>query len=551
MASGKQASSGGLEWRLQISDGQSRELVPEMKWGRRAWRYAVELMVGLRMGAWRVMERMWKLGADDPRRVVHSIKVGLALTMVSFFYYLRPLYDGVGGNAMWAVMTVVVVFEFSVGATLSKGLNRGMATLLAGSLAIGVHELAQRSGDKAQPIVLGISVFLLASTATFSRFIPTIKARFDYGVSVFILTFSLVTVSGYRVDKLLELAHQRLSTIAIGGSLCMLISMLLCPVWAGEDLHLLTTRNMEKLANSLDGCMDEQFSEKSGNTTEDEVLRQKQHGYKCILNSKATEESLANFARWEPAHGHFGFRHPWQQYLKIGAALRFCAYSVEGLRCSINPDTTAPGFIKNHLSDPCMRLSSHASAVLKELVITTKTMRKSSTIDSLLEEMNEAVEDLQNALRSLPQQLPPPATAQVEKSGPISAETVIQLMEVLPIITAASLLIEVSARIGGVIDEVNELARIADFKPAKDDKPKSNVDKSSEEQGQEAMKAVIEPGEKKSLLACLRTYMDLLFGFAALNDSSRGHQLLSIWVGLTLILGHIESRNAIHSTFVF
>jgi hypothetical protein len=56
-----------------------------------------------------------KLGQDDPRRVNHSVKVGLAITLVSLFYYFEPLYDGFGDSAMWAVMTVVVVFEFSVG----------------------------------------------------------------------------------------------------------------------------------------------------------------------------------------------------------------------------------------------------------------------------------------------------------------------------------------------------------------------------------------------------------------------------------------------------
>lgn len=56
-----------------------------------------------------------KIGEDDPRRVIHSLKVGIALTVVSLFYYSRPLYDGFGVAGMWAVLTVVVVFEFSVG----------------------------------------------------------------------------------------------------------------------------------------------------------------------------------------------------------------------------------------------------------------------------------------------------------------------------------------------------------------------------------------------------------------------------------------------------
>jgi hypothetical protein len=62
-----------------------------------------------------VAKKMKNLGEDDPRRVIHSLKVGLALTLVSFIYYIRPLYDGFGVNAIWAVLTVTLVFEFSVG----------------------------------------------------------------------------------------------------------------------------------------------------------------------------------------------------------------------------------------------------------------------------------------------------------------------------------------------------------------------------------------------------------------------------------------------------
>lgn len=56
-----------------------------------------------------------KLGQDDPRRIIHSIKVALALTLVSLIYYTRPLYNGFGVAGMWALLTVVVVFEFTVG----------------------------------------------------------------------------------------------------------------------------------------------------------------------------------------------------------------------------------------------------------------------------------------------------------------------------------------------------------------------------------------------------------------------------------------------------
>lgn len=68
-----------------------------------------------------VAKNAQKQGQDDPRKIIHSLKVGLALTLISMFYYFRPLYDSFGVSGMWAVLTVVVVFEFTVG-KLSIGL---------------------------------------------------------------------------------------------------------------------------------------------------------------------------------------------------------------------------------------------------------------------------------------------------------------------------------------------------------------------------------------------------------------------------------------------
>lgn len=69
-------------------------------------------------GVPQVAKKAVKIVEDDPRTIIHSIKVGVALTLVSLFYYFRPLYDTFGINTMWAILTVVVVFEFSVGRQL-------------------------------------------------------------------------------------------------------------------------------------------------------------------------------------------------------------------------------------------------------------------------------------------------------------------------------------------------------------------------------------------------------------------------------------------------
>ena len=57
----------------------------------------------------------WRLVADNPKRLMHSIKVGIALVLVSLFYFVQRLFDSSGGMATWAIMTVVVIFEFTAG----------------------------------------------------------------------------------------------------------------------------------------------------------------------------------------------------------------------------------------------------------------------------------------------------------------------------------------------------------------------------------------------------------------------------------------------------
>ncbi|KDO76671.1 hypothetical protein CISIN_1g011750mg [Citrus sinensis] len=441
----------GVEWKIRVADGSSETLVPEAGLASRLWLGVKNMIGGLVLKVWRFLEKAWDLGVDDPRKVIHCLKVGIALTVVSLFYYTRPLYEGVGGNAMWAIMTVVVVFENTVGATIAKCLNRVFGTLLAGFLALGVHWIASQSGEKLEPLIAGASLFLLASAATFSRFIPTFKARFDYGALIFILTFSLVTVSGYRVDKLFNMAHQRISTIVIGTSLCILVSMLIRPIWAGKDLYNLIIRNMDKLANSIDG--------------------------------------LANFARWEPAHGRFNFRHPWKQYLKVGAAVRRCAYCIEALNACINSENQAPEFIKKLLCNTCLRVSSNSSRVVKELAKIIKTMKKSSTIDLLVEEMNAAVKELKDDLKSL--SLSEAGTSENKRTEKISSKpaAAIPLMGMISMVSFASFQIEIASRIESIVEAVEELANLAEFEhPEKNKQNQANIKVAANEQNDEETK---------------------------------------------------------------
>jgi uncharacterized membrane protein YccC len=158
-----------------------------------AWGWLKGLPEKLKNNAVEVAKSAKKLGQDDPRRVTHSLKTGLALTLASSIYYLSPPFNYFGVFGMWALLTVVVVFEFTVGklfqstahqisnylshvckrrtnariytfslpgATLLKCFNTSFGTLCGCALGIGANNLAYLFGDKGRPTVEIILILL-------------------------------------------------------------------------------------------------------------------------------------------------------------------------------------------------------------------------------------------------------------------------------------------------------------------------------------------------------------------------------------------------------
>ncbi|KAL3628144.1 hypothetical protein CASFOL_027190 [Castilleja foliolosa] len=398
-----------------------------------------------------------KIGKDDPRRIIHSVKVGSALSLVSLLYYFRPLYNGFGEAGMSAILTVVLVFEFTVGGTLSKSLNRGCATLAAGSLGLGAAYLSTLGGDKGGQVIIGVLVFLLATAATFIRFFPNVKSKYDYGVMIFILTFSLVAVTGSRVDEILPLAYTRLLTVLIGATTCIVISIFVCPVWAGQDFTHMLAGNIEKLADFLQGIgNDFQSFGEIGVLKESHDTRTFLTGYKSVLNSKAVEDTLANFSSWEPPHGRFGFGFPWKQYLKIGVLNRECAIEIELLGRYIIDSKLyqVPVSPEFHLKfqKPCARMSIEACKALEELSHAIRNMSFPSlpAVAIHIQYSKAAADELQTNIMLTDLLLPKH-----------------DLQETMQLFLVASTLIDIIRCIEKISVSVNELALSARFKKSK------------------------------------------------------------------------------------
>ncbi|XP_059302476.1 aluminum-activated malate transporter 12-like [Lycium ferocissimum] len=476
----------------------------------------VEKMKRLPRLTWR---KIWKVGKEDKRRVIHSLKMGISLTLVSLLYLMEPLFKGIGENAIWAVMTVVVVLEFTAGATLYKGLNRGLGTILAGSLAFLIEYIARESDHIFHAVFIGTAVFLVGAAATYMRFFPHIKKNYDYGVVIFLLTFNLITVSSYRIDSVLKIAHERFYTIAIGCGICLLMSLLVFPIWSGEDLHLSTVAKFEGLAKSIEACIDEYF----GDNEEQEKARENliemedpiYKGYKAVLDSKSADEALALYASWEPRYLRRCSKYPWQQYVKLGTVLRHFGYTLVALHGCLRTEIKTPRSVRVLFKDPCNRLAREVTKALRELGDSIRNRRQYSP-EILSNNVHEALQDLINALKSQPKLflgtnsntnilLALATLAAKQKSGkdfvvslsrmntdksndgPVRLGlghdflkeddkrslrstlsklgiTSLEFLEALPFAAFASLLVETVARLDLVVEEVVELGRVAHFK---------------------------------------------------------------------------------------
>jgi len=109
--------------------------------------------------------------------------------------------------------------------------------------------------------------------------------------------------------------------------------------------------------------------------------------------------------------------------------------------------------------------------VLKESANSLRRMKKSSTIELMVADMNDAVEEVHGALRSLQ----PAATDQSngeEMKLFMSTTGTVHLLEVLPLIPVSSLLTDISARIEEIVDAVEDLAELAGFAADDGEKPK-------------------------------------------------------------------------------
>uniref|UniRef100_J3L3V2 Uncharacterized protein n=1 Tax=Oryza brachyantha TaxID=4533 RepID=J3L3V2_ORYBR len=406
---------------------------------------------------------VWAFASDGAGcRVAFALKAGIAMLLASLLALAGEPFRLFGTNIVWSILTVGIMFEYTVGASFNRGFNRAVGSTVAGVVAIVVIWVSLRCGSVAEPYVIGLSIFLIGAVTSFVKQLPAL-APYEHGFRVILFTYCLIVVSAYRVREPIAAALDRLYAIAIGAALALLVNVLVFPAWAGEQLHRELVASFAAVADSLHDCVrcyltgDETIDDgglSGGSEPSIEKCR-------ATLNASARIDSLA------PDGVREAFR----------AEIKDAAEQAADLVRSMGSDVD--GMTRSSAERLSLLKGVHGSAYRLQLALALNSqLLVSSGSESEVNETSGLQERSCSRLRESTrrQRLSWPSREadeleEMEAGGGYAAMVRMRALKstrALSLATFASLLLEFVARLDHLVDTVDDLSKLAKFREESD-----------------------------------------------------------------------------------
>ncbi|KAL0312514.1 UNVERIFIED_CONTAM: Aluminum-activated malate transporter 9 [Sesamum radiatum] len=329
---------------------------------------------------------VWEFCKEDSNRVIFSLKVGLAVLLVSLLILCQTPYRVFGANIIWSILTVAIMFEYTVGATFNRGFNRAIGSLLAGVIAVVVAELALRTGRVAEPIIIGFSIFIVGAITSFMKLWPSL-VPYEYGFRVILFTYCLIIVSGYRMGNPIRTAMDRLYSIAIGGIVAVVVNVLVFPIWAGEQLHKELVSSFASAADALEECV-RKYLEDDGSDHPELI--------KTVMDDFPDEPALIRLNGSHPMVDSSTSSIHGRNMSKLAQSCG-CAYEVMAIHGVLHSEIQAPYNLKVAFQKEIQDAATEAAELVRCLGKDICNMRRSlKTL--LLKRVHSSTERLQRAI---------------------------------------------------------------------------------------------------------------------------------------------------------
>ncbi|GAQ81186.1 Aluminium activated malate transporter family protein [Klebsormidium nitens] len=337
-------------------------------------------------------QRAWGGGVKtlrwEKKTAILASKVGFTCCLASLLIVVEPLRKIFQGFGVWAVITAALVYESNIGTSLNKGFNRIMGTVIAGGLALAVNRTAPLLGAF-EPYFVLLSIFTTTWIPVYLRFSSPLKDQWNYACSMATITAHLLILGGYKqAGEAIKMPMARFLTIVGGFVLAAVVNLMVKPNFAGDNLHALVSKNFKTAADVAEKCVEE-YAKGTELDPVPEILAGKKiedqlHSlYHGIVMSESEVDKMMGVISWEPRHGKFTGRYPWELYGDVTDNLRYTVYVIISLDSCLRAEIQAPKLLRDIFAQEMTMVGKEIGNVLRLLHRSLKDMRRFALHEAL------------------------------------------------------------------------------------------------------------------------------------------------------------------------